>query len=409
MIATAAVLLCAARATTLSDAPKAADAPPPPDQLDWVLSQLRSLPPLDKPHVSRPACWYMGGALSPNQHEMLREYARVLRALPLCGYSHEADGQCAEANIIKQVNATFTTMISPWYGGFWNDSLPPTFTGAAEQQELNATKQTLIGLSRYLSECNATGMLASVLIDNERFWVRGQSDPQHEAWNSAVDRKNNLVYTMVKSYFPNARIEWFGRGAVRRSENDQGAGGSLSGTSGGTDGWIDCPYFSLREHGDSFGVSLYTVPEIGYTREAFNRTVQRAISSGEPCTRQPCSVTPWLALGVGFQRGAPYKLEGRYLYPSPYRWNPSWNYPSIYSWQLGAEVNGGPGGNAMWTGISWDRATYVALFPTPLIPTDQGFVWANGTNSSKVQVAYRHLISYLRGAAGLDPLVDEEC
>jgi hypothetical protein len=234
------------------------------DQMGWVLAQLKLLPPLAKPHVSRPACWYMGGPLSPAQRGVLREYARVLRVQPLCGYSHEADGPCTEAKINREVNATFTTMISPWYAGFWNASLPPTWTGPEEASELNATKFELASILSQLQGCNATsGMLGSILIDNERFWVRGPADPLHVAWNAAVDRKNNLVYDMVKSFFPDTHVEWFGRGAVRHSENDQGAGTGLSGTTPGNEGWLDCPYFSLRERGDSLGVSLYTVPEIG--------------------------------------------------------------------------------------------------------------------------------------------------
>eukprot|EP01045_Picozoa_sp_COSAG04_P052737 COSAG04_NODE_22634_length_351_cov_1.023810_1_plen_56_part_10 len=41
--------------------------------------------------------------------------------------------------------------------------------------------------------------------------------------------------------------------------------------------------------------------EVGYTREAFNRTVQAAIAGGEPCTTKPCVVTPWLSLGSGWK------------------------------------------------------------------------------------------------------------
>ena len=73
---------------------------------------------------------------------------------------------------------------------------------------------------------------------------------------------------------------------------------------------------------------------------------------------------------------------------------------------MGAEINEAPGWDPAWTGVSWKRAQYVAFYPTPLVPTQQPQVAANGTNSTKVQVTYRHLISYLRGAAGLSPLVD---
>lgn len=142
------------------------------------------------------------------------------------------------------------------------------------------------------------------------------------------------------------------------------------------------------------------------TREAFNRTVLRAIATGEPCTAKPCGVTPWLSLGSGFKRGAPYKLEGKYLYPSPYRYTMSWDYESIYSWQLGSEINQqATTANPAWTGIVWSRAKYVAFYPSPFDGRSQS-VWANGTNSTKVQVVVRHFVSYLRGAAGLSPLLD---
>ena len=151
---------------------------------------------------------------------------------------------------------------APWYAGHWNASLPPTYTGPEEKEELNSTRNTLVGLAKHLAACNAsTDLLSTVLIDNERFFVRSNaSDPSVAAWNAAVDRKNNLVYDQVKEFFPKAHVEWFGRGAVRRSENAQGGGGSLSGTEKGGDGWTKCSYFSLREKGDSFGVSLYTLP-----------------------------------------------------------------------------------------------------------------------------------------------------
>ena len=81
------------------------------DQLEWVVDQLKLLPALEKPHLGREACWFMGAALQPLQRQLLREYARVLRAVGYCGYYHESDGNCSEVNIVRSVDANFTTMM----------------------------------------------------------------------------------------------------------------------------------------------------------------------------------------------------------------------------------------------------------------------------------------------------------
>ena len=81
------------------------------DQLAWVVAQFKQLPALKKPHLGRPACWYTGAPLHPLQRALLREYARVLRVLPHCGYPHEPDGPCAEVKIAKEVGATFNIQL----------------------------------------------------------------------------------------------------------------------------------------------------------------------------------------------------------------------------------------------------------------------------------------------------------
>ena len=67
---------------------------------------------------------------------------------------------------------------------------------------------------------------------------------------------------------------------------------------------MDYSYFSLRKRGHSVGASLYSIPEIGYTRATFNLTVERAAASGEPYSTKTCSVTPWLR---DWKRGAPFR------------------------------------------------------------------------------------------------------
>lgn len=53
---------------------------------------------------------------------------------------------------------------------------------------------------------------------------------------------------------------------------------------------------SLGSYGRRYGVSLYAIPEISSTRDAFRYTVANAQKHGVEY------VVPWLALGVGFQR-----------------------------------------------------------------------------------------------------------
>ena len=55
----------------------------------------------------------------------------------------------------------------------------------------------------------------------------------------------------------------------------------------------------MEEQTDIFAVSLYSVPEIGYTREAYNRTVANAMT--RPLGDGQWAI-PWLALGCGYRR-----------------------------------------------------------------------------------------------------------
>ena len=129
-------------------------------------------------------------------------------------------------------------------------------------------------------------------------------------------------------------------------------------------------WFTFDEDTNIFAVSLYTVPEIGYLRESFNRTVancntnatvvwscllkmqkqwsialkalilylnwpsilQFEVSNAASlCGSHPVVAIPWISLGCGYRREfAPKVWESFDL---------SWNYDYIYSWQLGSELN----------------------------------------------------------------------
>lgn len=81
----------------------------------------------------------------------------------------------------------------------------------------------------------------------------------------------------------------------------------------------------MEEQTDVFAVSLYTVPEIGYTRQAFNRTVANAISHNP--TNASVQVIPWISLGSGYRREfdtyEAYDLHWNYDYIYRYTVSPS--------------------------------------------------------------------------------------
>ena len=193
-------------------------------------------------------------------------------------------------------------------------------------------KATLQNLSHHLGTDDARRLVTAIALDSETFYSESgvEMDPV------AVDHKHNLITDAAKAVFPGIWIERFGRGAVRHSENDDGMPGGKPADDALGGGWIDADYYSLNERGDSFGVSLYTVAEIGYMRESFNRTVARAVARGEPCSEKPCAVTPWVALGCGFRRSYPHKSgePAKLHYPSPDVWDDQWDYERIYSWQV---------------------------------------------------------------------------
>ena len=85
---------------------------------------------------------------------------------------------------------------------------------------------------------------------------------------------------LSKAIFPEASIEFFGRG-------EQAFHGPSSG------GFYQKTLFTLRERGDSYGVSLYNIAELGYVREEFKRTVEVAKEHGVD------AVTPYVSLGSG--------------------------------------------------------------------------------------------------------------
>ena len=84
-----------------------------------------------------------------------------------------------------------------------------------------------------------------------------------QAWKDALTRNNNLVYDAARQAFPSTFIEWYDRGAEFRWPD--------------ASGWAMHAYCTMAEKGDSVGVSLYTVPEIGMARASYNKTAALAV------------------------------------------------------------------------------------------------------------------------------------
>ena len=357
---------------------------------------LRPLPPLPKPHLSWPI--YFGPSAAnpqgptPELEALLTEFARVTRALPLSlGTSEEEVAKAVE--IARAAGANITLNYSPWLN-FLNKHLPPTHVGPEEGEELSSVRTMLLNVSRWLGHAGGEGMATALLLDSETFFTHASDPPVQRA---AVDRKHDLIFNLTRSVFPTIRIEQFGRGGCRHNENDQGRGSG---------GWGTSAYYSLRERGQMLGVLLYTVPELGYLRQAYNRTVHAAAAAGEPCEgASVCPVTPWISLGAGFRRGFLHDDPGTNTssFPAPYAWTWSWDYEHIYSWQLGAEINRPWFAERSGLYADWGRAKAVSLFPSPF---DDRSMQLRGDDGNQSTVMFEHFVAYVRGAAGIENTAD---
>ena len=79
----------------------------------------------------------------------------------------------------------------------------------------------------------------------------------------------------------------------------------------------------MEEQTNIFAVSLYTVPEIGYTRQAFNRTVANAIAQNS--ANASVQAIPWISLGSGYRRE----------FDTYEAYDLHWNYDYIYRYTVG--------------------------------------------------------------------------
>lgn len=326
-----------------------------------LLSQLRQLKPLPKVHYS----WAL--PLDKLSDELLYEYVRLTHAASLSAEWCKPENIDRCVAICKKVNMTHPDIpasigmnYSVWHCRFGKE-LPPTDIGPTHEAELDHLQERMVAIRNQLEASNqrhaTTIAVSAILFDSERFDTR----VDNVAWNKAITDKYNACFDIVQKLFPKVHVEWYARGAIQ-------PGASAT-------GWNQTTCFALDEKGESFGCSLYQVPEIGYTREIFRRTAQNA-------AKHACqTVTPWIALASGYRRQTEKYHE----------WSIDWNYDLIYSWQLGLEIN------TDWYGVPeradrfapWNKAKIAIFYPEPFGRSPH---WG------------QHFVAYVRGANGIKEL-----
>ncbi len=322
---------------------------------EQLVAWLTELKPLPKVHYSWPV------PVLKLSDRLLHEYVRLTHAVSVSGEWAKQEQVDRAVLACKRVNAetparaaSIGVNYSVWHRRFGKD-LPPTDTGPTHVAELAYLRERLAWLQAAMAEANRKHdsdiTISAVLFDSEHFHVRADDD----VWNRAITSKYDAAYDAVRKALPGARIEWYARGAVQ-------PGASAT-------GWSQSNYFTLKEKGQSFGCSLYQVPEIGYTREIFRRTARNAKQHG--CEE----VTPWISLASGYRRQVDKYHE----------FSLDWNYDLIYSWKLGAEVN------HAWFGAAerqerfapWNKAKIAIFYPEPFGRSPH---WGE------------HFVAYVRGA-----------
>ena len=319
--------------------------------------KLRELKPLPKVHHFWP--------LSPHlkiSDKRLYELARITHTIGIpCEWVKAPQVEryvytCARLNRTNPpVKASLGVTFVPWHQKF-GKGLPPTDRGASYYEELRHFEQRATLVKRWIEQSNkkyhSNVKVSAVLLDSERLHAK-QGDKE---WNEGMRQALDAIHTRAQTFFPGARIEWYGRG-IRGF------------------GWKKSAYWTGQEIKTSLSCSLYTVPEIEHTRETFRRTCKLADEIGIN------EVTPWVALAAGARRN----LKGVY-------YEPDLRYDIIYSYQIGAELNNKWYSARPEVYAPYEYAKVIVFYPGPFNPKTPD--WA------------RHFIAYVRGATGVKKLED---
>jgi hypothetical protein len=333
---------------------------PKPEPVDPLLARLKRLPTLPKVHY----CWPIAGDLLLGDDPRLLEYARITRSVGIRGEKISRETVEAAVKLCRAVGGgagkkgrngwmdgskrpTIAVNYSPWHR-VWPKELPPTDTGAEHDQEIALYRRDLRRAEEWLRATwtGASRINVSVLLlDSERFSIKKGTEPGCREWNAAITAKLNAFYDIGKQIFPDARVEWYGRGTARTR-------------------------FTPDVKGDGYATWLYEVPDEGYTRKKMRSVRRRCLEAVGVCDG---SVMPWVALGAGYRR---YLTEDGAVKQA--KWAHALEYPVSVSYRLGADVNG--------SAPPWDVVNAVTLYPNPC--------------SEKTPYWLEHFIEYVKGASG---------
>ena len=375
------------------------------DDLAAAANPLAGVPALPKVHHSWPlAVNFTDPAMRP----VLEDYARITHAVA-AGALFWTPTQAVmdvAVEICAKTGAVLEFEYSPW----GEDASPyprsalPMYTGPEEAAEIalftrrcQATKQLIVAANAKFGTNISIGAL---LLDQERWCADcyaylNVTNVTEAVYRAAITRKNNLFYSAAQTCAPGADIELYNRGAVGRGS---GPGAVVESTGWRTPGgYYTVEADELPGAAGAFATALYTLSEVGYTRESFNRTAALARAAGVP------SVTPWLSLGAAYRRNF-----CKHDCASPMSYDENWNYDLAYSWMAGAEINDPWYGDRPQRFADWHMATAVAFYPSvfSLVNTDDNRRGAN--SSSPVPVIMQHFVAYCQGAAGIVPPGQQE-
>jgi hypothetical protein len=134
-------------------------------------------------------------------------------------------------------------------------------------------------------------------------------------------------------------------------------------------------------------VTLYSVPEIGYTRRKVNKTIANARLGAAQNKSGTGAVTTWISLCGGYRQGFEYDESNFDM-----RWD------RMYSWKMGYELDNNCGPLCIGRYADFDYVKTVVFYTSVFDVRTK--VYANSTWQAGVQ----HFVSFVRGAAVIKDL-----
>jgi hypothetical protein len=278
------------------------------------------LPPLPIPHMNGFSEGVPPDAMALDNAEWL-DLVRVTGTVFLNGISDPTriddplrttpEGVAIAVNAAARFNASLGVTYSPWVDFLPNFSLGPAFwppptDESFEPAVLGYFSQNMANIKEWVEDANlALGTCVSIR------WVAFDQEVMcmgsHPEWADAVTRKNDLFYDASKAVFPDASVQWYGRGDMQYWD------------------WCKCwapnSCFTLREHGDgTLGTEMYMLYNHSLSEETYTRAAATAAAADQP------HVTPYFSFGAGW---LPDGVGGRM-----WTWNMSYD-PAI-TWAAGA-------------------------------------------------------------------------